>query len=223
MARQSVDFQALKAITFEQAITFLTELKLTKREGNQLRFACPSCGGDNKRALSINADTGFQCFAGRQKVNKGTDAVALVAHVRGISQYDAGRLLQDHFLGREVEERAPSAAHKAEPDGGGELQALDYLEHEHPVAEMLGLSAATLEALDGGYARRGTMAGRLLIPLRLPSGVLAGYCGIATRDDQQPLLLFPKNLEEKCTAAPKQEVEAKPAPDKLRALFRVVG
>lgn len=219
MARQSVDFQALKAITFEQAIEFLSELKLYKREGAQLRFPCPACGGDNKRALSINPDTGFQCFAGRQKVNKGTDAVALVAHVRGISQYDAGRLLQEHFL-----HTSPSAGASALDGRREPLQApLDYLEHSHQVADLLGLSAATLEALGGGYAPKGTMAGRLLIPLRMEDGRLCGYLGIATREDQEPLLKFPANLEAVCTSKPAAKEEPKPQPDQLRKLFRVVG
>jgi hypothetical protein len=219
MARQSVDFQALKAITFEQAIGFLSELKLTNREGSQMRFACPACGGDDKRALSVNPSQGFQCFSARQKVNKGTDAVALVAHVRGISQYDAGRLLQEHFL-----HTSPSAGASALDGRREPLQApLDYLEHSHQVADLLGLSAATLEALGGGYASKGTMAGRLLIPLRMEDGRLVGYLGIATREDQEPLLKFPANLETVCTAKPKVQVEEKPAPDKLRALFCVVG
>lgn len=213
--RPSVDFKALKSVTLGQAIEFLTELKLYKREGQQLRFPCPSCGGD-KRALSVNMDAGFRCF---ESGKHGSDAVALVAHVRSVSQYDAGRLLEEHFL---KAQRAPSAA-KAEPDGRGELQALDYLVHEHLVAEMLGLSAATLEAMGGGYAPRGTMAGRLLIPLRMNDGALVGYLGIATKEDQEPLLRFPDNLEERCTAKPKVAVAEKPQPDQLRRLFRIVG
>jgi hypothetical protein len=220
MARQPVDFRALKEITFQQAIDFLSELKLYKREGDQMRFACPACGGDDKRALSINPEKGFRCFEGNKT---GTDAVALVAHVRGISQYDAGRILQDHFLSGQKPARAPSAASSALDGRREPLQApLDYLVHEHPVADLLGLSAATLEALGGGYAPKGTMAGRLLIPLRMEDGRLVGYLGIATKEDQEPLLRFPDNLEERCTAQPKVEVEEKPQPDQLRKLFRVV-
>jgi len=220
MSRSPVDFKALKEVSFEQTIAFLSELKLHKREGEQLRFPCPACGGENKRALSIHPAQGFHCFASGKK---GSDAVALVAHVRRMSQYDAGRLLQDHFLGREVEERAPSAASSALDGRREPLQApLDYLVHEHPVADLLGLSAATLEALGGGFAPKGTMAGRLLIPLRMDDGRLVGYLGIATKEEQQPLLRFPDNLEERCTAQPKVEVEEKPQPDQLRKLFRVV-
>lgn len=222
MPRQPVDFKALKEITFEQTIDFLTELKLHKREGDQLRFACPGCNSDDKRSLSINPGKGFRCFESNKH---GSDAVALVAHVRNIPQYDAGRLLQDFFLAeRRSAPTAPSPAKKVEPEGRREsLQPLDYLEHSNPVAEMLGLSAATLKALGGGYAPRGTMIGRVLIPLRMSDGVLVGFLGIATKEEQEPLLKFPDNLEERCTSRPKVEEEAKPQPDQLRRLFRIVS
>jgi hypothetical protein len=214
MARKAVDFKALKNLTFEQTISFLSDLGKPKREGEQLRFACPGCKSDDPRSLSINPTKGFRCFESNKS---GTDAVALVAHVRNISQYEAGLLLQDEFLSAGAE-KAPSAA-----QAGGELQALDYLVHEHPVAEMLGLSAATLKALGGGYAPRGTMAGRLLIPLRMEDGRLTGYLGIATKEDQEPLLKFPANLEEQCTSKQVKATEQKQQPEELRKLFRVVG
>ena len=47
------------------------------------------------------------------------------------------------------------------------------------------------------------------------SGELKGYCGIATKAEQAPLLLFPRSLEARCKPT-------KPEPDELRKLFRVV-
>ena len=111
--RSPVDFKALKAITFEQAIDFLKELEEPKREGDQLRFACPACRDGNKRALSVNPDKGFQCFSGKKT---GNDAVALVSHVRAVTSYEAGRLFEEHFLNKRQVSRAPSAA-KATVEG----------------------------------------------------------------------------------------------------------
>lgn len=43
MADRYVDFQAIKErVSIEDAISFLN-LKLTKREGGQLRYPCPAC------------------------------------------------------------------------------------------------------------------------------------------------------------------------------------
>lgn len=209
--RPTVDFKALKAITLEQAISFL-DLVLYKKEGEELRLRCPICSGDKEgsthnRGLAIHPDKGFTCHISGKK---GTDAVALVAHVRGISQYDAGAMLQAHFLKGDVPRETTDV-----------LKPLDYLETSHPVADMLGLTPATLEALGGGYAPRGTMAERLLIPLRLPDGTLVGYAAIATKIDQE-VLKFPANLEAMCSKKP--EASKKSAgPDELRKLFRLVS
>jgi len=83
------------------------------------------------------------------------------------------------------------------------------------VIEMLGLTPTIMETLGGGYCSKGTMAGRILIPLRTVTGELKGYCGIAIKAEQAPLLLFPSSLEARCKPT-------KPEPDELRRLFRVV-
>jgi hypothetical protein len=194
-------------VSLEDAIAFLS-LKLTKREGDQLRYECPHCRGSNKRALSVNLDKGFTCFTANKR---GNDATALVAHCRNISQRDAAQMLSDHF---KLQQQTAPLPGNAKPQG---LEELDYLETDHEIVELLGLTPRALELIGGGYAPKGTMAGRLLIPLRLPTGVLAGYLGIATREEQEPLLLFPKNLEERAAPA-----EGKPQADQLRKMFRVV-
>jgi hypothetical protein len=206
-------------VSLEEAIQFLG-LKLTKQEGDQLRYECPHCRGSNKRALSVNPDKGFRCFASSKS---GNDATALVAHCKNISQREAARMLADHFGLEQAQQplatsAKPAVSAKVQPG----LQPLDYLETEHEVADMLGLTPKVLEALGGGFAPKGTMVGRLLIPLRLPNGTLVGFLGIATKEDQEPLLKFPPNLDEMCSV---KEVD-KPAqrqPDALRKLFRVVG
>ena len=81
---------------------------------------------------------------------------------------------------------------------------------------MLGLTEDACTALGAGYAPKGTMAGRICIPLRLDTGELVGYFGIATKPDMAPLLLFPKNLEARARKPEKRE------PDEMRKLLRVV-
>jgi len=46
--------------------------------------------------------------------------------------------------------------------------------------------------------------------------------GLATSVDQAPLLLFPKNLDERCKAPIAPKEEPKPRAEELRKLFRVV-
>jgi hypothetical protein len=205
-------FEEVRArVTIAQAIEYLG-LQPTETKGDQLRFACPACKGTDRRTLSVNLVKGFRCFSGDKK---GDDATALVAHVRGIRNGEAAQLLKDNFL-----HGATKPAHESAKAEGREEAAPDVLlpltdlDIEHPVIEMLGLTAAIMEAIGGGYCKRGVMTGRICIPLRLPSGELVGYQGIATKAEQQPLLLFPKSLEAR--------IKTKPEPDELRKLFRVV-
>jgi len=205
--------QVRNRVSISDAVAFLG-LKPTKREGDQLRFECPNCRGTNKRALSVNVDKGFRCFASSKS---GNDATALVAHCRGISQREAAEILVDHFRLAEVQPGGSKVLTDAsKSDVAGNMQPLDYLETDHEIVEVLGLTPRALEILGGGYAPKGTMAGRLLIPLRVASGTLVGYLGIATRDDQEPLLLFPPDLEAKAQAA------EKPAED-IRKRLRLVA
>ena len=200
-------------------------------QGTQWRYQCPACRGGDKRSLSINIsdNKGFGCFVGavgKHPKVKGNDATSLVAHVRGITQRDAAEMLHEHFCSasRSVPVSSPKPPARREESKG--LAALDYLEAEHEVLDLLGVSEASALALGAGFAPRGTMAGRILIPLRLPNGILCGYLGIATKEDMAPLLLFPKNLEAMCLNAAqveeRAEEEPKPQPDELRKMFRVV-
>jgi hypothetical protein len=211
MGEPFVDFAAVKArVKIEDVIPILG---LTMKGNQQLRGPCPVCKGD-PRALAINIDKqGFYCHAR----GKGGDVIALTAHVRSTSQREAALFLQDHFG---AETKPAPKAHQTAQDA---LQPLDYLETDHEVIELLGLSVAACEALGAGYAPKGVMTGRIAIPLRLSDGTLVGYFGIATNEDQVPLLKFPQNLEERCRTVPsKAEAPPKVAGDELRKLLRVV-
>jgi hypothetical protein len=186
-------------VTISDAIGFLN-ITPTETKGDQLRFACPKCGGTDKRVLSVNLQKGFQCFAGSKK---GDDATALVAHCRGIRNGEAAQLLKDHFI--TATKPAQSKAAKAEGRSDTSQDAVRPL--EHPVIEMLGIDKAMLEAIGGGFDGE-----RITLPLRTPTGTVCMTIGIATRADQSPLLLFSESVA----------TEAKPQPDELRKLFRVV-
>lgn len=215
-----IDFAAVKiAVSIEQAIQHLG-LKM-KKEGDQYRSPCPACAKGGDRALVATPAKGFYCFGGK----KGGDVIAMVAHVRGCSQRDAAIELQEAF-GINSDDAPAQPAKRAEvaKEAPTEaLQPLDHLTTDHPAIEALGLTATACEALGIGYTGKGLMRGRIALPLRLPDGTLVGYMGIATAADQAPLLLFPKNLDERCQAPPQPVEQPKPAADELRKLFRVVA
>lgn len=224
MKRPQIDFKRVKE---EASIFQVAEhlgLKL-KRDTDGFRCPCPNDEHDT-RGIKItpgykNKDGtlgAFYCHVCKQN----GDAIGLYAHIKGVRNYDAAVALTEAFhIGPAP--KAEKKQHTAQPENGP-MQPLDYLEPEHPVIDMLGLERAAMEALGAGYAPRGTMRGRILIPLRLPDGSLVGYMAIATDAEQSPLLKFPDNLAERCQAKPQPREQAdEPSPDQLRKLFRVVG
>jgi hypothetical protein len=87
----------------------------------------------------------------------------------------------------------------------------------------LGLSKAVCHAIGIGYAAKGTMRGRVVFPFRLSDSTLAGYIGLATAADQAPLLLFPKNFDDRFAAPVSPKEEPRPKAEDLRKLFRAVS
>jgi hypothetical protein len=88
-----VDFTAVKAaVSLEKAAEF-AGLELT-RNGGAYRCACPQCQKGGDRGLVITPGKGWYCFG----VQKGGDAIALVAHVKDIGQREAAELLHAAFM-----------------------------------------------------------------------------------------------------------------------------
>lgn len=198
MAKEFVDFAAIKErCGMTEAIQMLG-LNLSKQEGDQLRFPCPACNRGDPRALSVNVEKGaFRCFEDRGK--GGTDSIALVAHVKGIRQREAAVMLDEHFPDRTAAKTTSPA--KAEPEGRAVPD----------IAEMLGIGPAAIQALGAGFD---AATKRFAIPLRSAAGVQFGSLGIATVADQRPLLSFTFDEDE--------TKKANTGPDELRKLFRVV-
>ncbi|MDP3074744.1 hypothetical protein [Bradyrhizobium sp.] len=189
----SIFEEVRNGVTIAQAIDYLG-LKATETKGDQLRFACPKCGGTDQRTLSINLVKGFRCFAGDKK---GDDATALVAHVRGIRNGEAAQLLKDHFLRSSTEARPA----RVEPKGRGDaaksvdVSPLEILGIDDDVAERLGIVIED---------------GRILFEQRDPMGAKLGTLALATREDM-PLVEW--------IAA---DITKAHAPSTLQGLWRVV-
>jgi hypothetical protein len=79
----------------------------------------------------------------------GGDQIALVSHVKGMSQKDAAALM----LGQAGPGTVTSTV-RGTSTVQDKFPPLDYLEADHITVEALGLSQETAEALGIGYARR---------------------------------------------------------------------
>jgi hypothetical protein len=170
------DFQAIKRLaSLEQVAIWLG---LDVKGG---RCQCPVNEGD-RRELVLTYDKGvWHCFGCKKKYpneRNGGDQVELVAHCLRVSQKQAAEHISKKFHGY-------TPAKKGLPEEG-----LDYLEHEHPQVQSLGLPAEKAAELGIGYAGRGTMQKRVLFPLRDRKGTLLGYIGYA----QDGSIRLPKSL-----------------------------
>jgi len=164
-----LDFDAIKReTTFAQAAALLG-LTL-KQTGNQWRGPCP-CGAGGDRALVITEGRGFYCFG----ASKGGDQIALVAHVKDMAVKDAAAFLANRS-GTDSGRNSTSSRE----EGTGTVPVLKPLDldHEHAAVIALGFEAADAEQLGIGHCAKGIMRGLVAIPIRLPSGELAGYVGV---------------------------------------------
>lgn len=150
-------------------------LKLQLRHN---RGQCPINQGD-KREIAITPEKNlYRCFG----CDVGGDQISLAAHVLQVDQKKAAYEIQAHFHGYRPEQRG------LPPDG------LDYLEAENAHVQALGLAVETAKELGIGWAPRGTMAKRVLFPLRDSVGKLIGYVGFNPLDGS---LKLPSDLVKK--------------------------
>jgi hypothetical protein len=191
MSTTDIDYKSLRErVSLHQGIQYLG-LKAIEKNGT-FRTACPACRRGGDRALAITPMKGWSCWAngGNRPGASGLDATSLVAHVKGVTNHNAAIELIRHYA-VEKEPRAPSPA----PKQVREARPLDYLTYTEAV-EGLGISEETCREWGAGFAPRGTMIGRFLVPIRRKDGSYyvvddrVQYVGIAMSPEQSPRYQF---------------------------------
>lgn len=220
-----LDFRAIKALASIEAVAdWLGISAKLKRDKDTYRGKCPFCDKGGDRSFVITPSKGlWNSFCG---CCKGGDAIALVAQVRQVPMRDAAALILERF-GNSTEPSKETVGtvrtNHATENSSQELKPLQNLTHDHEVIEMLGLSKPVCEAVGIGFCGKGLMKDRVVFPIRLPSGELLAYMGLATKPEQQPLLKFPDNVDARL-AAPKPQQQTPPKdPADMRKLLRVVS
>ena len=150
-----VDYAALKAAVSIEAAAAWLGLETTKAN-EQLRCECPAHGGGKRSLVITPAKQLFYCFAADGQ--SGGDVLELVAHCKAIDVKQAARDLEARFVAQK-----PTA-----PDGLDKVA--DYLDPKHEAVAALGLSEDLAVALGIGFAPKGVMRGRVLMPLRTSDG-----------------------------------------------------
>jgi hypothetical protein len=196
MSTAFIDFAKLKeSVRIEQIVSMLG--LAMKKQGDQMRGPCTQCRSGGDRALAVNIAKGsFYCFAEK----KGGDLISLCAHITGKPQRDAAEQIATHFRFAgdsspvSPAPQAPKSGPQKEKAGINPLIPLSYLETTHEALPELGVSPEIMEEYGAGYAPRGTMRGRFLIPIHNRNGVLLAYCGYALKGEA-PRILYPSNFD----------------------------
>jgi DNA primase len=201
MAKSSfIDFKAIKAaVNVEQLLRHYGILDQFKRNGDSLSGPCPIHGGTNPTQFRVSISKNcWNCFS---ECKGGGNVLDFVARKEGVSIHKAARLICEWFrLTTERDEKDVERRHGAKPHSsntapdehapkpseaasseanvnkplGFELQNLDS---QHPYLAERGLEAKTIQEFGLGFCAKGSMIGRIVIPIHNAGGQLVAYAG----------------------------------------------
>ena len=198
-----VDFKAVKAaVSMLQVLEHYGLAESFKRSGNSLSGPCPLHGGENRTQFRVSLEKNcWNCFG---TCNGGGNILDFVARKEGCSLREAALVLCDWFQLPTQEKpaqttknagepptsdatpkakRPPKAAKAKEPkpeeDGPNKPLgfALQHLDPAHPYLAERGLSAETIAEFGIGYCQKGSMTGRIVVPIHNAEGQLVAYAG----------------------------------------------
>lgn len=201
----SVDFKTIKQqFTLEQVLQHYG-VELAGARASR-RGKCPLHHGDNPTSFSVNLEkNAWHCFGCGESGNQ----LDLIAKMEECSIKEAASKAVDWFnldtgrsdppakrrpspTKREHKKPAPveqGSAPEPSESPPAENKPLGFtlkLDSEHPYLADRGLTPATIEAFGVGYCTRGTMKGRIAIPIRNRSGEIVGYAGRWADDGDPP-------------------------------------
>jgi DNA primase len=205
MERNWVDFKAIKQAVLIEHVLDRYGVKL-KRSGKELRGRCPLHKGEGTDTFHANSEkNAFHCFSCNAKGN----VLDLVAAIENCSVRDAALQLKDWFsLPMPDQGKAPAAkpAKEAQPareeiagDRGEPNKPLNFtlkgIDHAHPYLAQRGIDEETAEYFGVGFfSGKGSMAGRIVIPIENERGELIAYAGRSI-DGSEPKYKLPAGFK----------------------------
>ena len=190
-----VDFKAVKAAVSMEMILGRYQVNWLRKSGEELRGRCPIHQGEGQSSFQVNlTKNAFHCFSCKARGN----VLDFVAAMEKCSVRDAALKLTEWFTIRQQEPPAPRAAKPESPKGERAVVVnkplnfqLKGVDSAHPYLASRGITKETAEAFGVGYfSGRGSMSGRVVIPIHNERGELVAYAGRAI-DDSEPRYRLP--------------------------------
>jgi DNA primase len=191
-----VDFKTVKAAVTMQMVLDRYGVNWLRKKENELRGRCPIHRGDGADAFHVNVEkNAFQCFSCKKRGN----VLDFVAAMEQCTVRDAAVKLAEWFApslaaaGGDGEQKSaatkpvPKAVTPAESGGEGteaknkpltfQLRGVDP---DHAYLQGRGIRKETAESFGVGFfSGKGSMSGRVVIPIRDEGGDLVAYAGRA--------------------------------------------
>ena len=196
-----VDFKAVKAAVTMEMVLGRYGVNWLRKKGDELRGRCPIHEGEGENTFHVSlTKEAFNCFSCKARGN----VLDFVAAKEKCSVKDAGLKLQEWFSiptpATTDLAKPKSRGVEKEPDTNKPLTfQLKGIDHEHEYLEARGITAETAGTFGVGYfSGKGSMSGRVVIPIHDEKGGLVAYAGRSI-DDSEPRYKLPagfhKSLE----------------------------
>jgi DNA primase len=194
-----VDFPAIRArLTMEMLLEHYGVLHTFKRTSKTLSGPCPIHKGHNKTQFRVNTEKNlWNCFS---ECKHGGNTLGFIERMENCSVHDAALKACEWFKipitdvksSRTDDEPEETAEHAAKPIAKAVVKpplddgkpnpplpfALNHLQREHPyLTQERGLTLETIIDFGMGYCAKGTMTGRIAIPIRNVIGEIVAYAG----------------------------------------------
>jgi DNA primase len=195
-----VDFKTVKAAVTMQMVLDRYAVNWLRKKESELRGRCPIHKGDGADAFHVNVEkNAFQCFSCKARGN----VLDFVAAMEQCSVRDAAVKLAEWFSVADGDQKsvtAPAQKPVAPPESGGEgteaknkplTFQLRGVDPDHAYLQGRGIRKETAEKFGVGFfPGKGSMSGRVVIPIHNAAGELVAYAGRAI-DGSEPKYKLP--------------------------------
>ncbi len=198
---QYVDFKTVKAaVSILQILDHYNLTETFKRNGDSLTGPCPLHGGQSPTQFRVSLSKNcWNCFS---ECKHGGNILDFVSRKEGITIREAAIRISEWFnlsLEKPVRNGEPKstdeskpaaeptakpaprpAAEKSEPESGENKPlgfALQNLDTAHPYFAERGLTTETVGEFGLGFCNKGSMTGRIVIPIHNADSQIVAYAG----------------------------------------------
>ena len=180
MEKLWIDFKAVKAAVSLPAVLAHYQVNWLRQSGEELRGRCPLHEGDGVNAFHVSVSkNAFHCFSCQAKGN----VLDFVAAMEKCSVRDAAVKLTEWFAISHPAAGSSTGAPPPRPAVSAEQNqplgfVLKGIDPTHSYLNERGIARDTAERFGVGYfSGRGSMSGRLVIPIHNEQGELVAYAG----------------------------------------------